>query len=229
LCLCEDCGVVVGPDSRWCRPCCRKHVSQSLKGRPKTEEHKRKIAAAHLNVPDPLHYGPNNRRWKGGTPNWRGFAWRIQRRRAKERDGHECRRCPATTGLSVHHVKKPQETGGEWDNRLENLETLCRSCHGKHHGAESHSFECRCRFCGASFIAGNPVANTCSSPGCRTRSHTEAHQRWVDRKFEPFVCGVCGKEFPRRQGRRRYCSEECAEAGRARRMSAYNKEYKQRH
>jgi 5-methylcytosine-specific restriction endonuclease McrA len=36
----------------------------------------------------------------------------------------ECGRCGATEGLSVHH-----KNNDHYDNRLENLEVLCESCH----------------------------------------------------------------------------------------------------
>jgi len=56
--------------------------------------------------------------------------WRRARRRALHRDQHRCRRCgsdgrePPAAPLEVHHIN-----GVAGDDRLENLETLCRSCH----------------------------------------------------------------------------------------------------
>jgi DEAD/DEAH box helicase domain-containing protein len=71
----------------------------------------------------------------------RGPNWEQQRNRARERDGHRCRHCGASErpgrGHDVHHVQPFRTFGyrrGENDryleaNRLENLVTLCRSCH----------------------------------------------------------------------------------------------------
>jgi 5-methylcytosine-specific restriction endonuclease McrA len=43
-----------------------------------------------------------------------------------ERDRHACTKCGSTDGLEVHHVI-PAAAGGA--TSLENLETLCVSCH----------------------------------------------------------------------------------------------------
>ncbi len=71
----------------------------------------------------------------------RGPNWEQQRNRARDRDGHRCRHCGAPEradrGHDVHHVEPFRTFGyrrGENDrylaaNRLENLVTLCRSCH----------------------------------------------------------------------------------------------------
>jgi DEAD/DEAH box helicase domain-containing protein len=71
----------------------------------------------------------------------RGPNWEQQRSRARKRDGHRCRHCGAPEradrGHDVHHVVPFRTFGyrrGENDryleaNRLENLVTLCRSCH----------------------------------------------------------------------------------------------------
>lgn len=54
---------------------------------------------------------------------------------AFERDGYKCQKCGSTKNLLVHHI---DGSGAEWsdkaNNSLENLQTLCRSCHiGLHH------------------------------------------------------------------------------------------------
>ncbi len=71
----------------------------------------------------------------------RGPNWEQQRNQARDRDGHRCRHCGAPErpgrGHDVHHVQPFRTFGyrrGENDryleaNRLENLVTLCRSCH----------------------------------------------------------------------------------------------------
>jgi DEAD/DEAH box helicase domain-containing protein len=71
----------------------------------------------------------------------RGPDWEQQRTRARERDGYECRHCGAPErpdrAHDVHHVQPFRTFGyvrGKNNhyleaNRLENLATLCRSCH----------------------------------------------------------------------------------------------------
>jgi DEAD/DEAH box helicase domain-containing protein len=71
----------------------------------------------------------------------RGPNWEQQRHRARARDGYRCRHCGAPERPErthdVHHIEPFRTFGyvrGENDhyleaNRLENLVTLCRSCH----------------------------------------------------------------------------------------------------
>lgn len=56
--------------------------------------------------------------------------WLRVRRAALERDGYQCCRCPTRKRLEVHHVSY-ERLGRE---ELADVETLCRSCHKKHHG-----------------------------------------------------------------------------------------------
>ena len=48
------------------------------------------------------------------------------RSRILERDHHRCTHCGATTNLELHHIL-PLNQGGT--NHLDNLTTLCNSCH----------------------------------------------------------------------------------------------------
>jgi 5-methylcytosine-specific restriction endonuclease McrA len=71
------------------------------------------------------------------NPNWHGKNRRTSKSQALlalERDGHRCRQCGATEHLEVHH-DKPVDTFGpdEYPHELENLITLCSSCHKKRH------------------------------------------------------------------------------------------------
>jgi len=71
----------------------------------------------------------------------RGPNWEEQRNKARERDGHHCRHCGAPERPSrahdVHHIQPFRTFGyirGKNEhyleaNRLENLVTLCTSCH----------------------------------------------------------------------------------------------------
>jgi len=83
-----------------------------------------------------------------GLPNDYGPNWASQRRAARERDGHKCVICgtPETPGHEHHvHHRKPFRTfgyvRGENDhylraNELDNLMTVCPSCHVKIETAE---------------------------------------------------------------------------------------------
>jgi DEAD/DEAH box helicase domain-containing protein len=67
---------------------------------------------------DPNNYGPN---------------WNEQRDKARARDGYICRVCGVSEGEHAHHVHHitPFRTFSNYQeaNRLENLTTLCPSCH----------------------------------------------------------------------------------------------------
>jgi 5-methylcytosine-specific restriction endonuclease McrA len=48
------------------------------------------------------------------------------RKQARMRDGNRCRNCGASAKLSVHHLVKARNGGRD---TLDNLVTLCASCH----------------------------------------------------------------------------------------------------
>jgi 5-methylcytosine-specific restriction endonuclease McrA len=83
------------------------------------------------------NHGPSHPRWVGGSVEYRGPNWRRQNRAARERDGHQCKRCGDTANLQVHHMIPFRSFGyvvGENDfyrlaNELSNLITLCQTCH----------------------------------------------------------------------------------------------------
>lgn len=86
--------------------------------------------------------GEDNPAWAGGQERDRNYGpnWEEQRQKALERDSHECMLCRSTQDLHVHH-KKPirnfsKDMRGWWRraNCLDNLITLCRSCHMTVHG-----------------------------------------------------------------------------------------------
>lgn len=70
-----------------------------------------------------------------------GRNWEEQREAALERDGWECDECGMShgehiskygLGLNVHHIKPFREFDRvDRANRLENLKTVCVTCHGK--------------------------------------------------------------------------------------------------
>jgi 5-methylcytosine-specific restriction endonuclease McrA len=83
-----------------------------------------------------------NPRWDGGDyRNYYGPNWDGQKVKAKERDNYQCQLCAVSNNeatLSVHHntkikVFKRKFDAPEWwqrGNALNNLVTLCLSCHG---------------------------------------------------------------------------------------------------
>jgi 5-methylcytosine-specific restriction endonuclease McrA/ribosomal protein S27E len=82
--------------------------------------------------------GEKSPAWKGGkTLNYVGGGWKLARRAARERDKNTCRCClrrqlPTERAFDVHHVKPYEQFADPWEaNKLDNLLTLCRSCHGK--------------------------------------------------------------------------------------------------
>jgi len=63
-------------------------------------------------------------------PNDYGPNWQQQRQLALARDGHRCRTCTAEGLLHVHHIRPFREyTSYRQANQLDNLVTLCPSCH----------------------------------------------------------------------------------------------------
>ena len=79
--------------------------------------------------------GDGNPAWRGGHKRYYGPNWRAQRRAARKRDNYTCQRCGKTTkeakrSLDVHHIIPfNQFESYETANQLENLVTLCHSCH----------------------------------------------------------------------------------------------------
>ena len=67
---------------------------------------------------------------KGEQPNRR--QWRKVRLKVLDRDGWKCTQCTKAGRLEVDHIK-PLENGGAV-YALDNLQTLCRSCHIAKHG-----------------------------------------------------------------------------------------------
>lgn len=81
--------------------------------------------------------GGNHPAWKGGYEPYYGPNWYKQRRKARERDNHTCQLCGAEKDgkeHDVHHIIPFREFGLEnykKANSLDNLITLCRSCHSQ--------------------------------------------------------------------------------------------------
>jgi hypothetical protein len=81
--------------------------------------------------------GENSYEWDGGAVGYYGPSWARQRRKALDRDGHECVMCGESKEdigrePDVHHKTKFKNFGVERHkeaNKLDNLITLCRDCH----------------------------------------------------------------------------------------------------
>lgn len=90
--------------------------------------------------------GEEHRNWKDEYTytKKRGENWGPQRLKALNRDDHTCQKCDKTKSeldlpLDVHHIKPYREfESDKRANRVENLISLCRSCHMK---VESNSAE----------------------------------------------------------------------------------------
>lgn len=86
--------------------------------------------------------GANHPAWLGGKQTWRGENWKWQRSVALKRDGYKCCSCGISnkahkkkykSSLEVHHIKPFRFFENDYmaANDLENLITLCISCHKK--------------------------------------------------------------------------------------------------
>ena len=83
--------------------------------------------------------GEDHHSWKPGRSDY-GTEWRKTRQDVLKRDGYVCQACGADENglehsLEVHHIK-PLRTFDAVDgaNKLNNLITLCKSCHRKWEG-----------------------------------------------------------------------------------------------
>ena len=72
--------------------------------------------------------GERSHMWRGGKMAPYVGEWNTQNRAARARDGHQCRLCGSTDRIQVHHII-PYRYSHSHD--LDNLVTLCRSCHSR--------------------------------------------------------------------------------------------------
>lgn len=98
---------------------------------PKTEFKRGSHPSTQFEPNDPRLIGENNPRWKGGYEPYYGPDWRGQRRRALKRDDHTCQFCGTTENEREHDVHHKISYRICKNNKLDNLVTLCRSCHTK--------------------------------------------------------------------------------------------------
>lgn len=79
--------------------------------------------------------GENGPAWAGGADYYYGPNWPERRDKARERDGYKCQSCGQQDRLEVHHIVHVSEFDDyETANKLENLVTLCKSCHNRWEG-----------------------------------------------------------------------------------------------
>lgn len=55
-------------------------------------------------------------------------AYKKRCKEVMDRDGWKCRLCPSMQNLTVDHIKKRSQGGGD---EFENLRTLCQTCHDR--------------------------------------------------------------------------------------------------
>ena len=79
--------------------------------------------------------GSDHHNWKENTaPHqfYQNNKWKETRQKALERDGNKCTICQTETDLHVHHIRPVSDGGSKYE--LNNLVTLCASCHKKWEG-----------------------------------------------------------------------------------------------
>lgn len=89
--------------------------------------------------------------------------------RALQRDGFKCTICGSGNQLVVHHKDRSGRGAKTHNNRLSNLQTMCRACHARHHnttGRWSKDHDA-CIVCGRSDRAHN-ARGMCTACYCRT-------------------------------------------------------------
>jgi len=154
--------------------------------------------------------GENGSQLKGGHNDYRGPNWNEQREQVLIRDSFQCRHCNSTNDLVVHHVT-PFHLFEQYleANQIDNLITLCKSCHGVaeqvYYYEHPDAFANRilpitirhkvCMRCGSIYSPHSPATKVCDS--CCT-----------------FVCAYCGEVFVSRKLDRipKYCSSACRNA-----------------
>lgn len=102
----------------------------------KTHEHPRgmlgkKLSKEHIRILREANKGKKSHLWRGGisyNPNYDyGFEWRQIRKQVWGRDNYTCQVCGKTNcRVETHHIIPFRISK---DNSLENLITLCSSCH----------------------------------------------------------------------------------------------------
>lgn len=75
-----------------------------------------------------IRSGENSHFWRDGSAERYTGNWQDQRKKALARDEYRCVTCGSTDRIQVHHIS-PYRYSKSHD--LDNLKTLCRSCHSR--------------------------------------------------------------------------------------------------
>lgn len=116
--VCERCKEEYQPNSnrqKWCKECGKIMNRKRRKQRCK-EYYKRTYKKKGYN-----QKGKNNNNYKGGIGTYR-------EKKLNSVDEKVCERCGSTTNLEVHYKDRDK-----YNNNLNNLELICKSCHKKEH------------------------------------------------------------------------------------------------
>lgn len=130
VCDSEFTASIYTPYQIYCSPVCLNHAMsrraiESGRKREQYVKHKDRYAEqkseAHREYNDRMRFSSN-------------------KKHVLDRDGHKCTDCGKKKGLIVHHI----DGSGSFEtpnNDMDNLVTLCRSCHMRHHaGEKNHQF-----------------------------------------------------------------------------------------
>lgn len=112
----------------------KKNMSDARQGMKLSDTHKQNISDSlykrwSSGEFDSIHCGENNKHWRGGVDGKYNKEFRKIRKQIIDRDKNKCRICGARVSrMEVHHIDANKE-----NNSLDNLITLCLSCHHRIH------------------------------------------------------------------------------------------------
>lgn len=114
----------------------------------------------------------------------------------------KCEICGSTEHLEMHHIN-----GDSTDNRIENLQILCPTCH-----ANTENF--RGKNIGRRHKEPNELFLTDEEVEQRQIKRLESRRidpKYYKRHIEPIyaICPICGKKFRQTSRNKKYCSLEC--------------------
>lgn len=146
--------------------------------------------------------GEKNPAWLGGHKQYRGNNWKQQSQLVLNRDNKKCQKCNEIRNLVVHHVK-PYHCFSTYveANKLDNLITLCRKCHGleefilikrgdhKERQFPKTSIPKTCNKCNKLFY-GSPRSLKCIK--CCTYKCKECSKEFITRKRD--IASFCSKK-----------------------------------
>ena len=131
------------------------------------------------------------------------------------RDGYKCVKCGSTERLHVHHKDGSGQSNNP-NNDMDNLETLCMSCHLMEH--INTGFDAECLICGKTFRTSKYKRSLGKGKYCSRECVIEAqrgvpHPKPITKQIT-VQCKQCGKDMITTQARLdadrgRYCGKEC--------------------